>query len=60
MDFDLLKRVLAALEARGVQYAIFGAVALNLHGIVRNTEDLDIFVAPDPANIDRACSISTF
>jgi acylphosphatase len=53
VDFDLLKRVFAALEARGVQYAIFGAVALNLHGIVRNTEDLDIFVAPDPANIDR-------
>jgi acylphosphatase len=53
MDFDVLKRVLAALEARGVRYAIFGAVALNLHGLVRNTEDLDIFIAPEEANIDR-------
>jgi acylphosphatase len=52
MDFDVLKRVLAALESRGVKYAIFGAIALNLHGIVRNTEDLDIFVAPEEANID--------
>lgn len=53
MDFDVLKRVLAALEARGVRYAIFGAVALNLHGLVRNTEDLDIFIEPEEANIDR-------
>jgi len=53
MDFDVLKRVLAALEFRGVTYAIFGAVALNLHGLARATEDLDIFVAPDEANIDR-------
>ena len=53
MDFDVLKRVLAALEARGVQYKIFGAVALNLHGLARSTEDLDIFVAPEAANIER-------
>lgn len=53
MDFDILKRVLAALESRGVTYAIFGAVALNLHGLARATEDLDIFVAPDEANIGR-------
>lgn len=53
MDFEVLKRVLAALELRGVKYAIFGAIALNLHGIVRNTEDLDIFVAPEESNIER-------
>ena len=53
MDFDVLKRVLAALEARGVKYAIFGAVALNLHGLARSTEDLDLFIAPEEANIDR-------
>ena len=53
MDFEVLKRVIAALEARGVEYAIFGAIAMTLHGLVRATEDLDLFVAPDPANIDR-------
>lgn len=53
MDIEVLKRVVAALEARGVEYAIFGAVALNLHGIVRATQDLDIFVAPDRANVER-------
>lgn len=53
MDFDVVKRVLAALESRGVKYVIFGAVALNLHGLARATEDLDIFVAPEETNIDR-------
>jgi hypothetical protein len=53
MEFDLLERVLAALEARGAQYAIFGAVALNLHGLARSTEDVDLFIEPEAANIDR-------
>jgi hypothetical protein len=52
MGFDILKRVLAALEARGVNYAIFGAVALNLHGLVRATEALDLFIAPDAWNVE--------
>jgi hypothetical protein len=51
MDFDVLKRVLAALEARRVRYAICGAVALNLHGLARSTEDLDLFIEPDESNI---------
>jgi hypothetical protein len=53
MDFEILKRVLAAFEARGVRYAIIGAVAMNLHGLARSTEDLDIFVEPEAGNIDR-------
>jgi hypothetical protein len=53
MDFAVLKRVLAALEARGVRYAIFGAVALNLHGLARSTEDLDVFIAPTEENVER-------
>ena len=53
MDFDVLKRVLAGLEARGVRYAVFGAVALTIHGLARATEDLDLFVEPDASNIER-------
>lgn len=53
MDHDLTKRVLAALEEAGAQYVVFGAVALNLHGLPRATEDLDIFIAPDRDNIER-------
>ena len=53
MDFEILKRVLAAFEARGVRYAIIGAVAMNLHGLARSTEDLDIFIEPEAGNIER-------
>lgn len=53
MDFDTLRDVLAALEHHGVRYVIFGATALNVHGLARFTEDLDIFVAPDHENVER-------
>lgn len=53
MDFDLTKRVLAALEQHGVRYAIFGAVALNLHGLARFTADLDLFIEPTAENVER-------
>jgi hypothetical protein len=44
--------VLEALEREGVKYAVFGAVALNIHGLARSTEDLDVFVAPERGNIE--------
>jgi hypothetical protein len=53
MDYDLTRKVLAALEHEGVKYVVFGAVALALHGLPRATEDLDIFIAPEPDNIER-------
>src|SRR5687768_16648143 len=53
MDYEVLKRLLSALESRGVNYAIFGGIALNLHGLARFTEDIDIFIPPDADNIER-------
>jgi hypothetical protein len=53
MDREILRRLVAALELRGVSYAVFGAVALNLHGLVRFTQDLDIFIEPERGNIER-------
>jgi hypothetical protein len=53
MDYDLTQKVLAALEREGAEYAVFGAVALNLHGLPRATEDLAIMIAADRANIER-------
>ncbi len=46
-------RVLAALEAESVDYLVIGGVALNFHGVGRATEDLDLFIKPDPENVDR-------
>jgi hypothetical protein len=46
-------RVIASLNQAGVDYVVVGGVALNVHGLVRATEDIDIFVRPDPENIAR-------
>lgn len=53
MNFEAVQSVLAALEREKVDYVVFGAVAINLLGLPRATEDLDIFVAPDADNIGR-------
>ncbi len=53
MDYDAARQVLGALERHGVRYAVFGAAALNLHGLARFTEDLDVFIEPVRDNIDR-------
>ena len=46
-------RVIASLNEARVEYVIVGGVALNVHGLVRATEDLDLFVRPEPENIER-------
>ena len=53
VDFAAVKAVLAAFEREHVEYAVFGAAALNLHGLARFTEDLDVFIAPSAANVGR-------
>lgn len=54
MKDELLDRaleVIARCNEEGVEYVVIGGVALNLHGLVRATEDLDIFVRPEASNI---------
>jgi len=53
VNFEKTREILAAFEREGVVYAIFGAVALNLHGLARATQDLDVFISPTAANISR-------
>lgn len=53
MELEKTKEILAALEKEGVRYMVFGAVAINLLGLARATEDLDLFIEPDPENIER-------
>ncbi len=53
MDLDKLQEIFRALDAHEVEYAVFGAVALGLHGLARATADLDIFLAPDPNNVEQ-------
>ena len=53
MDYDATRKVLHAFEANGVKYVVFGGAALNLLGLARFTEDLDVFVEPTRENVER-------
>ncbi len=53
IDEEQLLAVLRALDAQRVEYAIFGGIALGLHGLARATADLDLFVRPDKENVER-------
>jgi predicted nucleotidyltransferase len=46
-------RVLKAFEAAGLEYVRIGATAMGFHGIIRATEDVDLFVRATPENIER-------
>lgn len=45
--------LLAEFNAHNVDFLVVGAHALAAHGHVRATEDLDIWVRPDPENAKR-------
>jgi hypothetical protein len=53
MDFGRFLDVLRAFGREDVDYILVGGVAVNLHGVVRATEDIDLLVRPEP---DRARS----
>jgi hypothetical protein len=46
--------LLAAFAAARVEYAVVGGVAVNAHGYVRATHDLDIFIRPTDENARAA------
>jgi len=46
-------RVLRAFQQEGLEYVLIGAAAMGFHGLVRATEDLDIFIRPTPENVER-------
>jgi len=48
---EKLPTLLSALQRHNVEYALVGAAALGVHGLVRATEDIDLFVRPEPANV---------
>jgi len=54
MDYaEELVRFLSALHQHAVEYVLIGGAAMNLHGLVRATQDIDLFIAPNAANVAR-------
>ena len=50
---DLLS-LFAAFHEAGVEYAVVGGVAVNAHGFLRQTRDLDVFIRPTVENAEAA------
>jgi hypothetical protein len=48
--------LLAAFLAADVRFLVVGAHAMAVHGVPRATGDLDVWIAPDPGNADKAWS----
>jgi predicted nucleotidyltransferase len=53
MDRDEILRVLRAFEEAGLEYVLIGASAMGFHGVVRATEDLDLFIRATAENVER-------
>jgi len=53
-SFDAL---VAALQQAGVRYLIAGGLAVNAHGYLRFTKDVDVVVRLAPDNIERAFAV---
>ncbi len=53
MDFSQAMRVLAAFARHGVEYVLVGSMAMAAQGLVRATRDMDVFVSPEPANVEK-------
>ena len=46
-------RVLRAFEVEGLEYVLIGATAMGFHGLVRATEDVDLFIRATSDNVER-------
>jgi hypothetical protein len=51
ITLDDLKAIVNAMKTHGVDYVIFGGVALNIHNVPRETEDIDLFLRNTRENI---------
>jgi len=47
------RELLELFNARNVEYVIVGAYALAFHGVIRATNDIDLYIRPTKANAER-------
>jgi hypothetical protein len=53
MDFDKVVEFLRALEKEDVKYVLVDGLALNMPGITRATQDVDIVLLLEKENVER-------
>jgi predicted nucleotidyltransferase len=51
---ELLRR----LSESGAEFIVIGGLALGARGVVRATKDIDVVVAPDPANLKLVAEVA--
>ncbi|HEY1688577.1 MAG TPA: nucleotidyl transferase AbiEii/AbiGii toxin family protein [Solirubrobacteraceae bacterium] len=47
------ERIFAVLDTHHVEYVVVGGIAVQAHGHVRMTNDIDLIPSPSPGNLDR-------
>ena len=53
MNRNEILAVLEAFEEEGLEQVLIGATAMGFHGIVRATEDLDLFIRATSENVGK-------
>ncbi|MGB5406736.1 MAG: hypothetical protein WBN08_08360 [Thiogranum sp.] len=54
MKLDSVEQIFQALNSAGVRYLVAGGLAVNAHGYLRFTKDVDFVLQLVPDNIQRA------
>ena len=54
---QVLRRVIASLEALGIRYMLAGSFASSLHGLPRFTQDADLIVDLYPSRLDAFAQV---
>ena len=49
--------LLRELHSAGIKYILIGGLAVNAHGVIRSTKDVDICPSPDAANLARLAQL---
>ena len=49
--------LLRELHSAGIKYILIGGLAVNAHGVIRSTKDVDICPSPDAANLARLAGL---
>jgi len=53
MNYGRIHQLLTGLNDSGLEYIVVVGIALALHGLVRATEDIDLFIRPTGDNVSR-------
>jgi hypothetical protein len=54
-----VERIFATLDAHGVEYVVVGGIAVQVHGHVRMTNDVDLIPSPTPENLTHLAAALT-